>query len=296
MLFALRAEPVRASLEKAIAARENAWYAKYRYQDGVAKQMQAYYQPSPTQPPTTPVSKPDRLDALANISQSQHDALNSVYQKDLPSVVKTTSSSETLYKADGTSVAGVNKTSNTGYDYRYPTYENDAQYQRAQISLIDERFSQFMFQQNLDKLGTVFTNELSSIDFGVRQLQVAYANTILISPISGTVTGIFRDLGDCVKAGQPVLRVDNDKEVLLTGTVRWQGLISINSKVSISTNVSGLASNPQTITGMVVSIRGHDSEDDRWDLLVRCSNRNGTLPIFPLNYNFDFDDTTVSIT
>jgi hypothetical protein len=193
-------------------------------------------------------------------------------------------------------IALVQSTKNTDYVYRHPSLENEAQYQRAQISLLDEQFSQYMFGQNLPMLDRVFVNELRAIDLDVKRLQVAYLNTILMSPIDGSVTGVFKDLGDSVRAGEPVIRVENDVEVLLVGTLIYRGMLSTGSKVSITTLVFGSPDNI-SISGAVVSIRGHDSEEDEWDVLVRCKNRDaGGNPLLPINYNFDFDDTTVTIT
>jgi hypothetical protein len=187
-------------------------------------------------------------------------------------------------------------TDNVGYDYRHPTFENDAQYQRAQVSLLDEQFSQFMFSQNLPFLDTVFNNELKAIDLDVKRLQVSYLDTLLLSPIDGVVTGVFRDLGDCVRAGQPVMRVENDAEVLLVGTVKFRGLVAIGSNVSLTTKIYDTPTTLST-TGKVVSVRGHDSEDEEWDVLVLCPNRDvHGNPLFPINYNFDFDDTDIDIT
>src|SRR5262249_7629360 len=74
---------------------------------------------------------------------------------------------------------------NTDYGYRVPDIENQAQNERAQISLIDQQFAQFMAGQNLPNLTAVLQNELSAIDRGVNQLQVGFLNTILLSPIAG---------------------------------------------------------------------------------------------------------------
>ena len=35
-------------------------------------------------------------------------------------------------------------------------------------------------------------------------------------------------------------------------------------------------------------------EDQQWEVILQCSNLDSSgKPIFPLGYNFDFDDTTV---
>lgn len=187
-------------------------------------------------------------------------------------------------------------TENKNYDYRHPSFENEAQYQRAQVSLLEEQFTQFMFSQQLPFLDTIFNNEVAAIDLDVRRLQVAYLDTILVSPIDGVITGVFRDLGDCVRAGQPVVRVENDVEILIVGTVKYRGLISVGSNVQVSTSIFDTGTTVTT-SGKVVSVRGHDSADERWDLLMLCPNRDTHgNPLFPVNYNFEYDDTTIDIT
>jgi hypothetical protein len=186
-------------------------------------------------------------------------------------------------------------TDNYGYDYRHPSLENSAQYQRAQVALLDERFSHYMFAQTLPYLTTVFDNEVKAIDMDVKRLQVAYLDTILLSPIDGIVTGVFRDKGDCVRAGQAVMRVENDKEILIVGTLKFRGLVSIGSNVQVTTKIFD-SPTTLTTTGKVVSVRGHDAEDEQWDLLVLASNRDSHgNPLFPINYNFDYDDTMIDI-
>ena len=359
LLYALRAEPTKALLDKAIAARENSFYQKYKNQAGIITQMQTIYAAAVAN------SKPARLAALQTISQGQHDALSAAYTTDgRTGVIKTTTnaltsttngtgtsnttstgkvnsqstndstqdstsnatstgqsgSSSTQSTTNGTgkitttgtgtdsqttngstnatSTNTANQTqttSNTDYGYRHPSLENDAQYQRAQVSLLDESFSQFMFGQNLPFLDRVFTNELRAIDLDVKRLQVAYLNTILMSPIDGVVTGLFKNLGDCVKAGERVMRVENNSEVYLVGTLIFRGLISIGSQVSVTTSIFDSPTSA-TYSGSVVSVRGHDSKDDEWNVLVRCPNPGASPVTLPLNYNFDYDDTTVNIT
>jgi len=201
---------------------------------------------------------------------------------------------------------------NTDYTYRCPYYEGAAQFERAQISLIDQQFAQFMYGQNLPNLGTVFENELNSIDSNVFRLQVAYLDTILMSPIPGVVTGLYKNPGDAVRPGEPVLRIEDNSTIYLAATVTYRGPIVIappppppptpppppppNSTVTVHTSLFD-ASGPLTeLTGSVVSARGH-RDDDKWDLVVKCTNpldASGN-PTFPLGYHFDYDDTTVSI-
>lgn len=185
--------------------------------------------------------------------------------------------------------------SNTDYGYRVPRLENLAQYHRAQISLIDEQFAQFMFGQNLPFLSAVFQNELSSIDSDVYRVQIAYLNTILMSPIAGVVTGVYKNPGDAVVAGEPVIRVENIADVLLVANVVYRGPISVGTAVEITTSLFDSSALATTVTGSCVAARGQ-RDDDQWELIVQVKNLDsGGKPVFPLGYEFDYDDTSVSI-
>lgn len=188
---------------------------------------------------------------------------------------------------------------NTDYGYRVPSIENQAQNERAQISLIDQQFAQFMAGQNLPNLAQVFQNELKSIDLSVYQLQVGFLNTLLLSPIVGTVTGIYKNPGDPVRAGEPVVRVEDNATLMLLARVIFRGQILTNStNVTVKTNLFD-AGGPQTVLkGTVIAARG-GGEDDLWDLVVQCKNPvdGAGNPIVPIGYRFDYDPnvTTVSI-
>jgi hypothetical protein len=185
---------------------------------------------------------------------------------------------------------------NTDYGYRVPYLESAAQYERAQISLMDQQFAQFMYGQNLPRLGTVFANELTNIDASVYRLQIAYLNTILMSPIAGTITGVYKQPGEAVRAGEPVVRVEDNSTVYLQATMIYRGPVSIGSTVTVTTNLFDQSpSVPTTLTGSVVSARGH-RDDDKWDIVATCDNLDSASnPVFPLGYHFDYDDTTLVI-
>jgi len=347
-LAALRAEPNKAALRKAVNTRANAFYAKYANAPAIIAKMNEFYSPSVTG------SKPNWLDNLDQNAQTQFVKLRDAYfNDDRTEVIKTTQSvlksslrskgsSDTTDQSiqesaqftidkvkfpppdPGTGVtfssphnvvredfeegksfqSTTSKGSakehqtivNTDYGYRIPYFENFAQFYRAKISLIDERFGQFMAGQNLPFLEEVFLNELNSIDSDVYRSQIAYLNTILMSPISGTVTGIYKNPGDAVRPGEPVIRVENSDIVYLVAALVFRGPISIGSSGTVTTALFDSSGSPTTISGSVVSVRGQQ-EDDHWEVVIKCNNLDGNgKPILPLNYQFDYDDTTVSIT
>ena len=184
---------------------------------------------------------------------------------------------------------------NYSYSYKVPYIENLAQYQRAQISLIDEQFSQFMADQNLPHLGAVFFNELNMIHSDVFRMQIAYLNTILMSPIAGTVTGIYKNPGDAIRPGEPVIRVENNADILLIAILKYRGPITIGSNVTIKTTLFDMSDLSTTIEGNVVAVRGQ-READQWEVIVKSNNLDHRgNPIFPLGYQFDSEDTAVFI-
>jgi hypothetical protein len=185
---------------------------------------------------------------------------------------------------------------NYGYTFRFPILENNAQYHRAQISLIDQQFAEFMKGQNLPYLDAVFQNELTSIDSDVYQIQIAFLNTILMSPMAGTITGIYKNPGDAVRPGEPVIRVENNEQILLHATLIYRGPIAVGSTATVSTALFDPATPSVTLTGPVLAVRG-TATDDRWEVVIRCNNLDaGGKPLLPIGYNFDsaYDGTTVS--
>jgi biotin carboxyl carrier protein len=180
---------------------------------------------------------------------------------------------------------------NTDYGYRMPSIESNAQNARAQISLIDEKWATFMASQNLHNLETVLTNELQSIDCDIYRLQVAYLDTLLMSPIVGMVTGVYKHPGDPVSAGEPVLRIESTDQLLLTGTVIYPGPITPSVTVAtIQTNMFDAGGPPTSFSGKVVAARGY-RQDNEWQIAVRLDSSGNGLP---LGYRFDYDDTTIS--
>ncbi|WP_321965428.1 hypothetical protein [Paraburkholderia sp. J7] len=346
-LAALRSEPNKAALSKAVNSRANAFYAKYANAPDVIAKITQFYSPAATG------SKPSRLEILSDVSQQQFDLLKSAYIDDsrtyvvrntqsvLDSRLSSTGSSTTtdqntqksaefmtaaahfpppapgaattvgggdpvqeIFEEGNSAQSSQSSASatehqtivNTDYGYRVPYLENFAQYERAQISLIDERFASFMFAQNVPFLAAVFANELSSIDSDVYRTQIAYANTILMSPFNGTVTGVFKNLGDMVRPGEPVIRVENSDVVYLVAKIMYPGPISIGAGVTFETTLFDVPGPTTKITGNAVAVRGL-TEDDLWEVVVEYNNLDGGgSSILPLGYHFDYDDTTASIT
>ncbi|MGO8794714.1 MAG: hypothetical protein ACLQLC_07825 [Candidatus Sulfotelmatobacter sp.] len=348
-LMALRAEPIKAVLDKACALRANAFYGRYNNQTAIIAQMRQNYSfPNPPYQPS-PTSKPGYLATLSGLATQQYQALTNAYKLDsirnstgtnqgvvqsttstlqsatvAPNVSSISTSSDAKGNVTGNVVtnegidldnpsiplpqqpAGFNfpnvpsdpnavlqaqNMTYTDYGFRVPYIECQAQNVRAQISLMDEQFAQFVAGQSLPNLENVFQNELLAIDMDVKRLQVAYLNTILMSPITGVVTGVYKNVGDRVLPGETVVRVENTSSVYLVGVLIYRGVISLQANVSIQTTLFS-ASTATTITGTVVAARGDQSGDDRWEVVFLCPNGTSGNPTLPVNYYFDYDEVT----
>jgi hypothetical protein len=193
---------------------------------------------------------------------------------------------------------------NQDYAYRAPYFESQAQGVRSAISLADQQFAAFMEAQKMPNISQIFQNNLESMDLDVKRLQVSYLNTILLSPINGVITGVYKNPGEVVRAGEPVIRVEDNSTVFLLAKVVYRGPIVTappsvppppNSRVTVQTQLFDNSPLPQPLKGTVVAARGH-GDDDTWELVVQCNNIGSSgNAILPLGYDFDYDDTVLTI-
>lgn len=191
-------------------------------------------------------------------------------------------------------VTHVSTTRNT--EYRHPFLENLIQDQRTQIQIQDEMLINETFSFRVPDMEAILDRELETIDWEVRKAQIRYAQTFLVPPIAGVVTAIYKDIGESVQPGEPVLRIENDDKVLLVGIVQHRGILRVGSNMRLRTGnlyEGGASGSPKVeLSGPIVAVRGHDADDDEWDVIVECENSNRMLPI---NYHFDRDTTELVV-
>jgi hypothetical protein len=304
LLMTLRGESTAAVLDKAINARQNAYYAKYANQQSIIDVMTQIYDTTAAVTALSNIgSQSDGLAALLQLAASKFGDLNFVYNElgllpsvspSLPNVVAGTSS---VLTTTGSLPDPTQTIKNTDFSFQTPLYDIQAQCYRSLIGLSKQLFSQYMAGQSLPHLNTVFNNEKQGIDLDVKRLRIAYLNTILMSPISGVITGIYKNVGDWVQAGEPVIRVENNTAVILVATLRYQGSISIGQTLTVTTSPfdSSSGQSQPTVAADIIAVRGHPNEDDLWE--VHAAYTTGpSFPTLPPNYHFDYDDTSVTIT
>lgn len=202
---------------------------------------------------------------------------------------------DTLFKSQTTvsanDITQVSQTTNT--EFRYPHMESLIQDLRTQLGLQDEMLIHKPLSFQAADMEQIIAKELEVIDWEVRKAQIRFAQTFLTSPLKGVVTAIYKDVGEAVQPGEPVVRIENDDELLVVGIVHYRGLITTANRVRLTlNNLYEKAGQSKTVEGPVVSVRGHDSDDDEWDIIFRCNNSDHALP---LNYQFDRRPESTSI-
>jgi biotin carboxyl carrier protein len=195
----------------------------------------------------------------------------------------------------GGSAVGTQSATHVDYEYRTPFLEAHARNNRAQISLIDQKFESFMFEQNMPHLERIFENELASVDNDVYQFQLALLRSVLVSPLPGVVTGVYKNPGDAVSPGEPVIRVEDNGVVNLVANLVRHGAIRIGDTATVTTTLGGAANAAIPLNGRVTAARGQGS-GGRWEVVIEASNVDlAGNHILPINYCFDAEFTEITL-
>jgi hypothetical protein len=189
-------------------------------------------------------------------------------------------------------------------DFKYPLKDEEIALQRIELEIQDELLKHQLIDLKVQNLSQIMNNELQQLELDITKLQNAFLQTLLISPISGIITAIYKDVGETVSAGEPVIRVENDKELLIVGFIQYRGSLKIKQEVTLATKIFE-TNETKEIIGQLVAIRGHDADDDEWDVIIQCPNvekleepeepENPQERFFPINYHFDKDTTELYI-
>jgi hypothetical protein len=298
-IIRLRAEPIKALLDKSCAARANLYFNRYGHADYIGYMARQFYSGN--------ASKGNALADLFSLSASKAEALSTAYQQDgladpgVAGVVRQINSATKGFtvvtnQAGSGDDSTTENTTYTGNPYKHPFTDAVARGYRAQVNLNDERFADFLATLSLSNLEEVLSNELLTADMDVKRFQVAYLNTILLPAISGTITAIYKNVGEAVAAGEPVVRIENNETINVAGTIVYDGVISVGDAATVNATLFGGASNA-SLQGTVLACRGSSGGmDNRWQVVISCNNRDGTnSSVVPFNYNFS-DGTTITLT
>lgn len=172
-------------------------------------------------------------------------------------------------------------------ELRHPNLENRIRHSRLTVDLTDEILSESMFSLRMPNLARLLALELADLDLDIRRLQVQFAETFLLPRLSGIVTGVMKEAGDNIRAGEPVLRIEDSSQIELVGQLKCLGAISVGQNCTVeTTNVfEGTPPVPLSLAGRVVSVRGYDAESDKWNVIIQCPNAGAVR--LPLGYDFE---------
>ena len=251
---------------------------------------------------TEPTFHMQRVDGSGS-SSSSATANSSGESKTISNTSSTGDSSTTSEnETNGTSSSSSDQlATHQPMEYAHPSAQNDINMQRKMLDLQNERLPCELFSHSVPHVAAIMTNELRILDLEIKQLQLNYIHSFLVSPLNGVVTGVFKDVGEHARSSEAVIQVDNDDEVLIVGRVNFRGRIDPGINVTVRTTNAFESGMAVTLTGTVASVRGHDADNDEYEVIFRCENRVDPLDsdnphrIMPLNYSFDYNNVVVTI-
>jgi len=193
--------------------------------------------------------------------------------------------------ADGTRT-GTQIYTTRNQSYLQPRLDNEVSHEQLQIGLINDEMERTIFSFRIDSMDRIIENEREVFDLEVRKLQLKYAQSYLVSSVSGVVTAIHKDIGESVKPGEPVMRIENDDVIHVVGRINYRGLLKVGQEVTIETDNLYESGQSFKITGSILAVRGDEADDDEWQLVIELPNTNKKLPMY---YQFDRNNSWIIV-
>jgi hypothetical protein len=244
---------------------------------------------------TTTITEGDAFQYITakEVKSEQQDAAG----KKLPDKYESQSSSTTYPPDKGTKL---NQSNVLHYsEFLHPSQENILRHERTQSDLMQEELSDALYAFRVNNLLQIWQNELNALDLEVQKFQISFVRTFLIPPFPGIITSVYKDIGESIQAGEPIIRIEDNRTLLLVGLINYRGLLSLGAKMTIKANDLFEDGKELEIKDVeVVSIRGHDSDNDIWDVILQCNNPLDTTtgtPTLPINYHFDRDNVEITV-
>ncbi len=143
-------------------------------------------------------------------------------------------------------------------ELRHPNLENQMRFVRVSADLLDEILAESTFGLTVPNLTQIWKNELRELDLEIRRLQVIFSETFLLPRVSGIITAQLRGSGDSVRAGEPVVRIENVDQIMLNGQVKVKGRLYLGQTCTVETsNVFGTdPAEKLSLPARIVSLRG----------------------------------------
>jgi hypothetical protein len=169
----------------------------------------------------------------------------------------------------------------------HPRKQNHIRHARLSADLLGEILAETVFALRVPNLRKIWENELKDIDLAIRKLQLAYIDTFVLPTIAGRVTSYLKQPGENVRAGETIMRIEDQATLFLVGQLRCLGPISVGQPVVVKTDNVFASSPPVSLTlnGTVVMARGYDLESAKWNVVFAVPNF-GAVKI-PVGYEFE---------
>ena len=180
--------------------------------------------------------------------------------------------------------------------YVHPVLDNVIGSRQQGVAVNEETLRNEILNLKLPHMADILTSELASMDLEIRTVQVNFAHTYLMPPIDGIVTAVYKDVGESVEPGEPVIRIENDSFVMLFGRIQFKEPLWPGRKMNIKiANVFETTQDP-VLPCKVASVRGHEADDDEWEVVLEAENPvvDGR-PLLPINYHLDPDTATIEL-
>ena len=182
--------------------------------------------------------------------------------------------------------------------YLHPILDNVIASRQQRVAVNEEKLRNGVLALKLPHMERILARELESIDLEIRALQVNFAHTYLMPPIDGIVTAIYKDVGESVEPGEPVIRIENDFFVMLFGRIQFKEPLWPGREITVNIGSVFETTKNQPLECRIVSVRGHESDDDEWEVILEAKNPDtgDGRPLLPINYQLDPDTATIWLT
>ncbi|MDE0101376.1 MAG: hypothetical protein OXN89_03270 [Bryobacterales bacterium] len=181
--------------------------------------------------------------------------------------------------------------------YMHPILDNVIASRQQRVAVNEEKLRNEVLALKLPHMERILARELQSMDLEIRALQVNFAHTYLMPPIDGIVTAIYKDVGESVEPGEPVIRIENDSFVMLFGRIQFKEPLWPGRKVNVNIGSVFETTKDEALECKIVSVRGHESDDDEWEVILEAKNPDAGdgRPLLPINYQLDPDTATIEL-
>ena len=172
----------------------------------------------------------------------------------------------------------------------HPRLDNELTFHQTMVGILQETARHKTTAFSTPDIEAMLDSEMSAADSDIRTLQLNFTHTFLMPPVSGVITGIFKDVGETVEPGEPIMRIENDSTVLIVGRIQCRSPLWVGRRVELKLASVFEDDIDKSVPGKIIVIRGNESDNDEWDIIIEAENPEVEgRRLLPLNYHIDPD-------